>query len=218
MRVEKKPYFLVLASHKGGTGRTTTALALTWLWGQAGIRVALVDADPSGAARLIAQPPQGECPWANVRFFAQVPESSRGLLDRDVVILDAPPLGDRAAQRLLRLANGVLLTCSPDSLSLRSLPGALASLQQARKQNARFESLGVIVGNYDEKDRLQRNCIAQFREGYGNAMLDPPVPYQREIAEWALLPGSPLPPGPAAESFLKLGSMLESIIGQVAAV
>ena len=29
-----EPFVLAIGSHKGGTGRTTTACALAWLWGQ----------------------------------------------------------------------------------------------------------------------------------------------------------------------------------------
>jgi len=32
----RQPNFLAVASHKGGTGRTTTALALAWLFGAQG--------------------------------------------------------------------------------------------------------------------------------------------------------------------------------------
>ena len=48
------PFVLAIGSHKGGTGRTTTACALAWLWGHAGFRVTIVDADPVRAAGLIA--------------------------------------------------------------------------------------------------------------------------------------------------------------------
>ena len=48
------PYRLAVASHKGGTGRTTTACAVSWLWGQNGLRVLLVDACRTKAASMIA--------------------------------------------------------------------------------------------------------------------------------------------------------------------
>src|SRR4051794_16250125 len=129
--VDRKPYMLVLASHKGGTGRTTCALALAHLWGQAGLKVALVDADPVGAARLVALGPDDACPWEGVRFWPRWPESSRALLGHDVVVIDAPPLTERSAQRVLRLADGVIVTCLSDPLSLRTIPIAAAALSQA---------------------------------------------------------------------------------------
>ena len=68
------PYVLAVASHKGGTGRTTAALALAWLWGRAGRRVTLADADPARAAGLVARGPSGECDWPNVRYHDGFPE------------------------------------------------------------------------------------------------------------------------------------------------
>lgn len=41
---------LTVASHKGGTGKTTTAVNLAAAWAIAGLRVLLVDLDPAGSA------------------------------------------------------------------------------------------------------------------------------------------------------------------------
>lgn len=48
------PQVIVLASGKGGCGRTTTALALAASWRDAGHRVALLDLDPQAGATLAA--------------------------------------------------------------------------------------------------------------------------------------------------------------------
>ena len=65
---DSPPYVLAVTSHKGGTGRTTLACGLAWLWGQRGLNVCLVDADPVKAAVLVAAGPDGICPWANVTW------------------------------------------------------------------------------------------------------------------------------------------------------
>ena len=77
-----EPFFLAIGSHKGGTGRTTTACALAWLWGQDGFRVTLADADPVQAAGLIALDESGQCPWSNVTYLPEFPGPARTRLTR----------------------------------------------------------------------------------------------------------------------------------------
>src|SRR4051812_3912265 len=115
---------LAVGSHKGGTGRTTAALALAWLWGGAGLRVTLVDADPARAGRLIALNASGDCTWPNVGSVGELPESGPPALDADVVLIDCPPLMTPDAPPVLRRAAGVVLTCQADPLSLRTVPAA----------------------------------------------------------------------------------------------
>src|SRR4051812_6427442 len=125
-------YLLAIGSHKSGTGRTTAALALAWLWGRDGLRVTLVDADPSAAAGLVALDETGACPWPNVRYRAGLPEPGDADLDTDVILIDCPVLLDPLARPILRRSDGVVLTCMADPLSLRTVPVAAGVLSAAR--------------------------------------------------------------------------------------
>ena len=93
---------LVLANLKPGTGKTTSAVWLAHVFAQAGNRVLLVDADPSGSALewsdLAAMDarvaPQQAFPFRIValpsrELHRRLPEIAR---DDDVVIIDAPQL------------------------------------------------------------------------------------------------------------------------------
>jgi cellulose biosynthesis protein BcsQ len=211
-----RPYVLVLASHKGGTGRTTAALALAYLWGQAGVHVSLIDADPVGAARAVALAPGGTCAWKQVRFFPSMPESGRGLLGSNLILIDSPPLTERSAQHVLRLADGVVLTCLANPLSVRTLPRADAALEQARRHNPRLNLLGLLVGFYREQDELQSRMLQQLRQAHGDILLEPPIPLQREVRDWALRPGSPLPAGPARDGYAAVAATLEATLTGVA--
>ncbi len=216
--MDKKPYILVLGSHKGGTGRTTCALALAYLWGQAGLNVVLVDADPVGAARLVALDAEGTCPWEGVRFLSRWPDSSRALLSSDVVLIDAPPLTERSAQRLLRLADGVIVTCLADPLSLRTIPVAATAINQAKGYNSKLHLLGLLIGIYHDQDPLQTQLLRHLRQTQGPLVLEPAICYQQEVCDWVLQPGSPLPDGPARASYQNLASQLETVLFPLAAV
>jgi len=122
---------LALANLKPGTGKTTSAVWLAHVFAQAGNRVLLVDADPSGSALewsdLAAMyprlpPPRAAFPFRIValpsrELHRRVPEIAG---PDDVVIIDAPQLEDHAgiARSALRYADEVLIPCAPSPIEI----------------------------------------------------------------------------------------------------
>src|SRR5260370_11191336 len=97
---------LALANLKPGTGKTTSAVWLAHVFAEAGNRVLLVDADPSGSALewsdLAAMSPGARPPAAfpfrivalpSPEMHRRVPEIAQ---TDDVVIIDAPQLEHHA--------------------------------------------------------------------------------------------------------------------------
>jgi chromosome partitioning protein len=121
---------VALLNLKPGTGKTTSAVWLAHVFVQAGQRVLLVDADPSGSALewsdLAAMDP-GVSPKAAFPFRI-VALPSRGLHQRvpeiahadDVVIIDAPQLEDHAgiARSAMRYADEILIPCAPSPIEI----------------------------------------------------------------------------------------------------
>jgi cellulose biosynthesis protein BcsQ len=198
--VPGEPFLLAIGSHKGGTGRTTTACALAWLWGRAGFRVTLADADPIRAAGLIALDDTGACHWPNVNYADGIPESGATTLNADIVVVDCATMMDPEVPAVLGRCHGVVLTCLADPLSLRTVPAAAGVLATARVANPRLELLGVLIGQYSALDLIQAPMLARLRQMHGELMLEPPVPYDPALRDWALSPGAPLPEGPAASA------------------
>jgi len=121
---------LVLANLKPGTGKTTSAVWLAHVFAEAGNRVLLVDADPSGsalewsdlAAMYPGLPPQAAFPFRIValpsrELHRRVPEIAQA---DDVVIIDAPQLEDHVgiARSALRYADQVLIPCAPSPIEI----------------------------------------------------------------------------------------------------
>jgi chromosome partitioning protein len=121
---------LALANLKPGTGKTTSAVWLAHVFAEAGNRVLLVDADPSGsalewsdlAAMYPGVPPPTAFPFRIVALpspevHRRVPEIARA---DDVVIIDAPQLEDHAAIALsaLRYADEILIPCAPTPIEI----------------------------------------------------------------------------------------------------
>jgi chromosome partitioning protein len=216
--VSRDPYLLAVVSHKGGTGRTTAALALSWLWGRDGLRVTLADADPAGAAGLVALDESGACPWPNVRYAAGLPKPGDPARDADVIVIDCPALLDPLATALLRQVDAAVLTCPADPLALRTVPAAAGVLEAARAHNPRLELLGVLIDLYNAADAVQAPMLDRLRQMHGELLLEPPVPYDPAVRDWPLTPGGGLPPGPAADAFAEVANRLRGHVHRLDSV
>jgi chromosome partitioning protein len=122
---------LALANLKPGTGKTTSAVWLAHVFAQAGNKVLLVDADPSGSALewsdLAAMDPklssaQAAFPFRIValpsrELHRRVPEIAQ---DDDVVIIDTPQLEDHAAiaRSALRYVDEIVIPCAPSPIEI----------------------------------------------------------------------------------------------------
>ncbi len=144
---------IALANLKPGTGKTTSAVWLAHVFAQAGNRVLLVDADPSGSALewsdLAAMDPHLAAPEAAFPFrivalpsrelHRRVPEIAQA---DDVVIIDTPQLEDHAgiARSALRYADEILVPCAPSPIEInRTTPvrDEIAEMEAIRDQPAR---------------------------------------------------------------------------------
>jgi len=121
---------VALLNLKPGTGKTTSAVWLAHIFAQAGKRVLLIDADPSGSALewsdLAAMdprlPPRTAFPFRIVALpsrslHQRVPEIA---YDDDVVIIDAPQLEDHAsiARSAMRYVDEILIPCAPSPIEI----------------------------------------------------------------------------------------------------
>jgi chromosome partitioning protein len=132
---------LVFASGKGGTGKTTLALALAQSWSETGLRVALVDADPqaglttaaglSPVADPLTAPPSavhGVTLYRSGRTLAYASEAEHrarleaAQADADLVLVDcSPALTDNAHLAAVRLAALVVVCARTDAAGLRNV-------------------------------------------------------------------------------------------------
>ncbi len=206
-------FCLAVGSHKGGTGRTTTALALAFAWGRAGVRVALCDADPARAAGLVACDTAGDCHWPNVRYHAGLPDP---IPDADAVVIDCPPLLDKAAGPVLRRCRGILLTVLADPLSLRTVPAAASVLAQARSHNPRLELLGVLVTIYNSSDAIQAPMYTRLGAMHSEMLIEPAIPDDPALRDWPLMPGSEPPIGPGWRAYVEVADRVAGLARKTA--
>ncbi len=143
---------VALLNLKPGTGKTTSAVWLAHIFVEAGQRVLLVDADPSGSALEWSDlaaldprlPPMAAFPFRIVslpsrRLHLRVSEIAHA---DDVVIIDAPQLEDHSAiaKSAMRYADEILIPCAPSPIEInRTTPvgNEIAEVQALRDKPAR---------------------------------------------------------------------------------
>lgn len=121
---------IVIASQKGGSGKTTLALHLAVEYQRSGKSVALIDTDPQRSAEM----------WGGLRETDDItvagvpgPEIAAALRDAeadgfDVVLVDTPPHASAALPPILRMATLVVVPFKPSPLDLATLDTVLRML------------------------------------------------------------------------------------------
>ncbi|QDV04617.1 Chromosome-partitioning ATPase Soj [Planctomycetes bacterium Poly30] len=206
------PYVLAMASHKGGTGRTTATLGLAWALGRLGRKCVLYDMNPTPTLHLLAGAQPGTEVWPNVRLGRGQIDLDE-LLGADFVIVDAPPILETAGMEMVGQSHGAVLTTLPDPLAFRTIPGATAALEEAQTKNPDLEFLGLCVSVFDQNDPLQEEMIGDLRREVGDLCIEPPIPLQSELANWGLHPGTPLPAGPGRRAYFEFANYIEEGAG-----
>ena len=191
---------IALANLKPGTGKTTSAVWLAHVFVQAGNRVLLVDADPSGSALewsdLAAMDPHLSAPDAAFPFrivalpsrelHRRVPEIAQA---DDVVIIDTPQLEDHIgiARSALRYADEILIPCAPSPIEInRSTPvrDEIAEIGVIREQPAR----SAVLLNRCIARAHSTSDAREALEGLGFEVLDTVVPRLEVYAQSFGLP------------------------------
>jgi cellulose biosynthesis protein BcsQ len=168
----------------------------------------LVDADPARSAALLAVNGNGACTWPNVSFVVGPDEIHRDH-DCDVVVVDSPSLTEKASRTVLARADGIILTCLADPMSIRTVPAVASVIESVRLQNNNLELLGILIGLYNELDVVQKAMMNRLQQNHRDLLLEPSVPFQVEYRSWPLQPGSEPPPGAARDAFTHLVSTLD---------
>jgi chromosome partitioning protein len=147
---------IAVAHHKGGAGKTTTAVNLAACWGAEGMRVLLIDCDPQGAATasLGVDAEALQCQ-------ALAPVAGR----YDMILLDCPPSLDLLAVNTLVAADAVLIPTPPRLLDVRGIPALLEVMVDVRASlNPALRLLGVVVVQCEPRLSDTQTVLAALAE------------------------------------------------------
>jgi chromosome partitioning protein len=170
-----------ILGQKGGTGKTTTTLALAVAATQAGSRVAVIDLDPQTTATNWADRRRSEdgltvvsCQVARLRFVIDAARSEGA----DLVIIDTPAKSSEAGIEAARVANVVLVPVRPQIYDLETLQAIRDILRLAGDPSAFvvINSAPIQGKRHLEAQDIAKNLgftvcpiILYMRAAYGDA-------------------------------------------------
>jgi len=140
----------VFAGQKGGTGKTTLAVATAAELMARGRKVLLVDSDPQGTTRTWAavaneaghQIPTTVAMDGNMHRPGQLDELAKGY---DVVVVDTPPRHGDTMRSALMVADVVVLPCGPSGPDAWALAESLELISQARMVRPKLKACVTLT-------------------------------------------------------------------------
>jgi cellulose biosynthesis protein BcsQ len=185
-------------SHKGGAGKTTSAVMLAEDLAGRGFQVLLVDADRQQSAGLLlgldgAPETVLPTPVPRLRYLsckglslAELPARAAELDARfDVAVVDTPSLDDPLAGAWVCLSTAALLVLPVEPLGMWTLTGAETTLGKLRGEAPGPDLIGILPTLYDESHAGQRALLDELRAARGSQLLPLPVRWDADLAQRA---------------------------------
>ena len=173
---------IVLASQKGGPGKTTLAAHLAVAAEAAGDGPAvLIDTDPQGSLSAWWNVREAQTPALAPTTITELPEKLAALAEAgyQVAVVDTPPAITEAIGTVVRSAELVLIPTRPSPHDLRAVGGTVELVQQAgkpfvfavtqAKPNARL-TIQAIAALSEHGDVAP--AIIHYRVDYAGSMID----------------------------------------------
>lgn len=128
-------HVIALSSQKGGSGKITLSGHLAVQAELAGAGpVALIDTDPQGSLAGWWNERRSEAPGFVTTTLAQLPGDLERLRASDcrLVVIDTPPAINMAIQRVINVADLVLIPTRPSPHDLRAIAGTVDMVERAQ--------------------------------------------------------------------------------------
>ena len=156
---------LTVASTKGGAGKTTIVMALAGTLAAEGLRVAVVDADPSRAYASWA-----ENAYEGVAVIVRAEADEARLAEAidelspvtDLVLVDTAGFGNRAALLAIAAADAVLVPCTPSRADVEQAAKTLQLVDGAARAARRAIPAKVIPSRIKQATAVSRHAIAEL--------------------------------------------------------
>lgn len=141
---------IAFAGQKGGSGKTTTAIAVAVEWQERRRSVLLVDTDPQGSCRTwgdVAAERKQQVPTvvamgAGLHRPGQLPALAS---KHDLAIVDCPPRHDELQRAVLAVTDVVVLPCGPSAMDAWALAESVDLVNKAQKLRPELKAFVLIT-------------------------------------------------------------------------
>lgn len=199
---------LVIASQKGGVGKSTLAVHLAAEATTQGKRVLLLDLDPQGSAMEWANRRGNLPPDVSGAHPASIGKEIERARDEDykLVVVDTAPHADHAALQAARSADLVVIPCRPSTFDIAAISATLDLCKLANKQAV------VVLNAAPIRSRVTAEAEEAIVEKGGT--VSPVIIHQRVAFQHCMIDGRTAaefePAGVAAREISGLLANLES--------
>lgn len=116
-------HIITVMGQKGGSGKTTVALAYAVAATQQGQKVAVIDVDPQATAANWTDRREAETPWVVATPAARIKQAIATAEQQgvDLLLIDTPPHASQLAAEAARLSHLVLVPCRPHIFDIETL-------------------------------------------------------------------------------------------------
>lgn len=208
------------AGQKGGSGKSTAALALAAELVARGLRVLLVDADPQGSARTwgaVANENGHAAPTvvamgADLYKPGQLPALTGSF---DWVIIDTPPRQAETQRAALMVADLAILPCGPSAMDAWALAETVEQVQAAQRVRPHLRAAVLLTRTVARTaiSRGARDVLADVGLPVLRSELGFRVAYQEAPAA-GLGPAQYEPSSEAAEEVRALTDEVLAVLGE----
>jgi chromosome partitioning protein len=148
---------IALIAQKGGTGKTTLALAIAVAAEQAGLDTLIVDLDPQATACNWGDRRPADSPLvidAQPARMAQALERARGG-GISLAVIDTPARSEQAALAAAKLADLIIIPCRPQIYDLETIMNTRELIALAGNKSA-LVVLNAIPARGDRQDQARK--------------------------------------------------------------
>jgi len=177
---------IVMASPKGGVGKSTCAVILATEFARMGAEVTILDCDPNRSLTRWASHglPTGITLHSNIGRSEIVPTIKAADGDGKVVIVDLEGVASQLVSRAISQADLVIVPMQPTSLDAEIGSEALALVKEEEEALGRMIRHAVVLTKTSAavKSRVQRELEEQLREAEID-LIDPPIVARAAFSE-----------------------------------
>jgi chromosome partitioning protein len=176
---------IALINQKGGCGKSTTAVHLTyWLATKKKKKVLLVDADAQQSSSLWLSGMEWQIPCKVVQtpddLLDQIPELAR---QYDLLIVDGPASLAEATRAILFRADKAIVPVQPTGVDLRSASDAVRLIKQAQSVRGGPPSAAVFISRAVKGTKLKEEALALLSKTPEVTMLKTVIHQKQAIAD-----------------------------------
>ena len=177
---------ITVTNQKGGVGKTTTSINLSFYLAKKGKKTLIIDAKNLYLAPTIPELANVEVQMAEIEDKFRILKKALSTVgkDYDFIIIDSPPSLSLLTVNGMIAANYLLLPVQTEFYALEGVAQLLESMNLVKKaMNPKLQLLGVLATMYDRRTVLSSQTLAELKRFFKDKVFETTIPRNVRLAE-----------------------------------